>query len=135
MGEQSLPTTYDIQLYPLLLQTLLQHCRLQASQPQRQPWDVFQMIGKVLVGHCEQGNFADGFAELLPGAHYRRGIDVEVIDRQIYIDLYVVIQFGTRISEVANGIMSRVQYSVEKAVGLPVAQVNVHVQKLHMDEK
>ncbi len=80
-------------------------------------------------------NFADGFAELLPGAHYRRGIDVEVIEHQVYIDLYVVIQSGTRISEVANGIMSRVQYSVEKAVGLPVAQVNVHVQKLHLDEK
>ncbi len=78
-------------------------------------------------------NFADGFAELLPGAHYRRGIDVEVLAHQIYIDLYVIIQYGTRISEVAHGIMNRVKYSVEKAVGIPVARVNVHVQKLHMD--
>ncbi len=79
-------------------------------------------------------NFADGFSELLPGAHYRRGIDVEVVEHQIYIDLYVVVQYGTRISEVTHGIMNRVKYSVEKAVGLPVAQVNVHVQKFHMDE-
>ncbi|MBI3537482.1 MAG: Asp23/Gls24 family envelope stress response protein [Chloroflexi bacterium] len=85
-----------------------------------------------VVGMAKK-NFADRFSELVPRAHYRRGIDVAVIDHLIYIDLYVVIQYGTRISEVAHGIMKRVKYSVEKTVGLPVAQVNVHVQKLQMD--
>jgi len=80
-------------------------------------------------------NFADGLTDLLPGARYQRGISVEVVELQIYIDLYVAIQYGTRISEVAIGIMNRVKYSVEKTVGLPVAQVNVHVQKLQMDDK
>lgn len=79
-------------------------------------------------------NLRDGFAEILPGSHYRRGIDVKVIDHQIYVDLYVVIQYGTRISEVAHGIMNRVKFAVEKAIGIPVAQVSVHVQGLHTEE-
>jgi uncharacterized alkaline shock family protein YloU len=79
-------------------------------------------------------NLRDGITEVLTRGNYRRGIDVKVIEHQIYIDLYVVIQYGTRISEVAHGIMNRVKYSVEKALGLPVAQVNVHVQGLHVDE-
>jgi uncharacterized alkaline shock family protein YloU len=77
----------------------------------------------------------DGIAEVLTHGNYRRGIDVKVIDHQIVIDLYVVIQYGTRISEVTHGIMNRVKFTVEKAVGIPVRQVNVHVQGLHVDEK
>ena len=80
-------------------------------------------------------NLRDGIAEILPGNHYRRGIDVRFTNREITIDLYVVIQYGTRISEVAHGIINRVKFSVEKALGIPVKQINVHVQGLHVDEK
>jgi uncharacterized alkaline shock family protein YloU len=80
-------------------------------------------------------NLRDGITEVLTRGNFRRGIDVKVVEREIYIDLYVVIQYGTRISEVAHGIMNRVKFTVEKALGLPVAQVNVHVQGLHIDEQ
>ncbi len=78
-------------------------------------------------------NLRDGIVEVLTRGNLRRGIDVKVVDRAVYIDLYVVIEYGTRISEVAQGIMNRVKYSVEKSLGLPVAQVNVHVRGLHVD--
>src|SRR5512135_1672162 len=80
-------------------------------------------------------NLRDGIAEVMPRNNYRRGIDVKVIDREIVIDLYVVIQYGTRISEVTHGIMNRVKFTLEKIVGLPVREVNVHVQGLHVDDR
>ncbi len=80
-------------------------------------------------------NVRDGIAEILTRGNYRRGIDVRVVGREIVIDLYVVIQYGTRISEVTHGIMNRVKFTIEKAVGLPVSEVNVHVQGLHIDDK
>jgi uncharacterized alkaline shock family protein YloU len=79
-------------------------------------------------------NLRDGITEVLTRGNFRRGIDVKVIEREIYVDLYVVIEYGTRISEVANGIMNHVKFNVEKALGMPVAAVNVHVQGLHVDE-
>ena len=42
------------------------------------------------------------------------------------------IEYGVRISEVAQNIMESVKFAVEKALGLPVVQVNVHVQGLHV---
>ena len=53
---------------------------------------------------------------------------------RITIDLYVVIEYGTRISTVAHNIMSSVKFSVEKALGVPVSQVNVHVQGLRVSD-
>jgi len=74
----------------------------------------------------------DGIAEILQVGSYHRGIEVKLIDGRIAIDLYVVIEYGTRISEVAQNIMHSVKFSVEKALGMPVAEVNVHVQGLRI---
>ncbi len=74
----------------------------------------------------------DDFAEILPGSNFRRGVDVHVAEGQIVIDLYVVIEYGTRVSQVAQGIKNRVKFTIEHATGLPVAQVNVHVQGLRV---
>jgi len=44
----------------------------------------------------------------------------------------VVIQYGTRITMVAHNIQSGVKYNLEKALGIPVTAVNVHVQDLRV---
>jgi len=65
-----------------------------------------------------------------PGIH--RGIEVRFNNRQVIIDLYVVVAYGTRISEVAENVAERVRFTVERALGLPLVQVNVNVQKVRI---
>ncbi|MBN1399831.1 MAG: Asp23/Gls24 family envelope stress response protein [Anaerolineae bacterium] len=76
----------------------------------------------------------DGIAEVLQVHHYHRGVDVQIVDEQIVVDLYVVIEYGTRISEVAQNVMESVKFALEHALGMPVAKVNVHVQGLRISE-
>ncbi|MBM4466622.1 MAG: Asp23/Gls24 family envelope stress response protein, partial [Chloroflexi bacterium] len=85
-------------------------------------YGVVGMASRSLVG---------GLAELLH-PESRRGVEVKLEGGQIIIDLYVIIEYGTRISAVAHNIMSNVKFSVEKALGVPVSQVNVHVQGLRV---
>lgn len=77
-------------------------------------------------------NLIDGIADLLQPKQWNRGVDVRVRDGHVIVDLYVVVQYGTRISEVASGVMHQVKYALEQALGVPVAEVNVHVQGLRM---
>ena len=63
-----------------------------------------------------------------------RGIAVHIEDNRVTIDLYVVIEYGTRIITVASSMISAVRFYVEKATGLSVAQVNVHVQGLSQSD-
>ena len=77
-------------------------------------------------------NLIDGIADLLQPDRWGRGVDVRVRDGEIIVDLYVIVQYGTRISEVAHGVMHGVQYALEQALGVPVTEVNVHVQGLRM---
>jgi uncharacterized alkaline shock family protein YloU len=77
----------------------------------------------------------DGIAELLGREAANRGVRVKLTEDKIVIDLYVIIEYGTRVSTVAQNIMSAVQYSVERALGVDVALVNVHVQGLRVSSQ
>ncbi len=61
-----------------------------------------------------------------------RGIEVHHIDNHIVIDVYVIIEFGTRVASVATSLINGVRYVVEQSIGVPVGQVNVHVQGLRV---
>jgi uncharacterized alkaline shock family protein YloU len=74
----------------------------------------------------------DGLAELLQPDRWVRGVEVQVRDAQVVVDLYVIVQYGTRISEVAHGVMNSVRYALEQALGMPIGAVNVHVQGLRV---
>ncbi len=77
-------------------------------------------------------DLASGIVEILQPASHRRGVDVHLDDDDLVIDLYVVMEYGTRIAVVARNIQSTVKYAVEKALSAPVATVNVHVQDLRV---
>lgn len=77
-------------------------------------------------------NLIGGLADLLQPDRWGRGVDVRMRDGAVVIDLYVIVRYGTRISEVAHGVMSSVKYSLEQVLGIPVAEINVHVQGLRM---
>jgi uncharacterized alkaline shock family protein YloU len=60
------------------------------------------------------------------------GVEVNYDGENINIDLYVIIEYGTRIKSVANSVCNTVRYHVEKAMGIPVNEINVHVQGLRI---
>ncbi len=78
----------------------------------------------------------NGLADILhPAESHKRGVEVKLVEDQIIIDLYVIIEYGVRVSEVAHNIMESVKFNVEKALGVPIAEVNVHVQGLRIGSR
>lgn len=78
-------------------------------------------------------NLVNGIANLLAWDGARRGIEIVVEHEEIIIDVYVIIEYGVRIRTVAESIQNTVKYHVEKAIGLPVREVNVYIQGLRMN--
>ena len=62
------------------------------------------------------------------------GAEVRYDGAQINIDVYVIIEYGTRITTVASSVSNTVRYQVEKALGLPVNDINIHVRGLRVSE-
>jgi uncharacterized alkaline shock family protein YloU len=72
----------------------------------------------------------NGQAVLLPPEQSNQGVQVRVVHDQIIVEVYVALEYGLRMSEIAHNIMSSVKFSIEKMLGVPVAQVNVNIQGL-----
>ena len=75
------------------------------------------------------GGFAGGITEVLSGKkNLAKGIKVDVGEKETKIDVNIIVQYGSRIPDVAFEIQNRVKKAVETMTGLKVVAVNVHVQ-------
>lgn len=71
--------------------------------------------------------------ELLKGENATKGVKVEELeDNSIAIELFVIIQYGTNISTVANNIIDRVKYTVENVTSVKVSKIDVNVQGIRV---
>ena len=64
-----------------------------------------------------------------------RGIAVRYDGDTIDIDVHVIIEYGTRVASVAESVANTVRFHVEKALGLKVNSVNVHVAGLRVSNE
>ena len=96
--------------------------------------DVVAVIAGVAVSEVPgvasmSGGFAGGITEVLSGKkNLSKGIKVEADEKEVRIDVNIIVEYGTRIPDVAFEIQNRVKKAVENMTGLKVEAVNVHVQ-------
>lgn len=103
--------------------------------------DVVAVIAGVAVSEVTgvygmAGGFAGGISEVLSGKkNLSKGIKVEVGEKETKIDVNIIVEYGTRIPDVAFEIQNRVKKAVETMTGLKVVEVNVHVQGVNTDNQ
>ncbi len=103
--------------------------------------DVVAVIAGVAVSEVNgvyemSGGFAGGISEVLSGKkNLAKGIKVEVNDKTTKIDVNIIVEYGTRIPDVAFEIQNKVKKAVETMTGLSVTEVNVHVQGVNTTNK
>ena len=100
--------------------------------------DVVAVIAGVAVSEIPgvanmAGGFAGGITEVLSGKkNMAKGIKVDVGEKDTKIDVNIIVEYGTRIPDVAYEIQTKVKKAVETMTGLKVVEVNVHVQGVNI---
>lgn len=70
----------------------------------------------------------DGVAQILSRDKLTRGVVIKHEEDGIHVDLYVVLEYGTNLTEVARILADKVRYALECNAGVKTASVEVHVQ-------
>ncbi|MDI9442320.1 MAG: Asp23/Gls24 family envelope stress response protein [Firmicutes bacterium] len=86
-----------------------------------------------LVGMAPR-NVQEELTDLLRRDNLERGVDVKFNEDSISIRLYIVVEYGVKISEVARNVQERVRYHVENMLGLTVDRIDVKVQSVRVTE-
>lgn len=76
-------------------------------------------------------NLADGIVKTIT-RDPSRGVFVNYNGELLDIEIHVIVEYGTRINTVAESVASAVRFQVEKALGLKVNTINVHVAGLRV---
>jgi len=79
-------------------------------------------------------NLAEGLAQTIT-KEPSRGVSVHYSGDEIDIDIHIIVEYGTRITSVASSVANAVRFKVEKALGMPVHNVNVHIQGLRVSSE
>lgn len=78
------------------------------------------------------GGFAGGIAEAFGMKSLSKGVKVDIREKEVLIDLYIIVEYGVRIPEMAWNIQEKVKKTVENMTGLTVTEVNIHVQGINL---
>jgi uncharacterized alkaline shock family protein YloU len=75
--------------------------------------------------------WAEGLAQVLV-KDPMMGVEIFYNGKDLGVNLYIIIEYGTRIKSVASSVVDNVRYMLEKSIGVPVCEVNVHVRGLRV---
>ena len=81
------------------------------------------------------GGITGGISDVLGRKSPTRGVKLTVGEREVSIDLSVIIEYGYRIPEVAWAVQEKVKKSLENMTGLNVIEVNIHVQGINIQKE
>jgi len=85
-----------------------------------------------LVGMASRSQLKDGITELLKRENLSKGIEVRIDRGEVVVDMYIIVGYGTKISEVAHNVQSKVKYTLKQLVGIEVNRVNIFVQGVRL---
>ena len=85
--------------------------------------------------YSTSGGLTGGIAEALGIKNLSKGIKVETKGNDIYINIYIIAEFGARIPEVAWNIQEKVKKTVERMTGMRVMEANIHVQSVNIPKE
>lgn len=78
---------------------------------------------------------ADNISQVLGRKGASKGVKVELSEQETSIDLFLIVNYGARIPDVAWRVQERVKAAVETMTGLNVKAINIHVQGVSFESK
>jgi uncharacterized alkaline shock family protein YloU len=70
----------------------------------------------------------DGIVELLKRENLSKGVKVTCDNDELIVELFIIVEYGTKISVIANNIIQKVKYTIESLTGLQIRKIVVNVQ-------
>ncbi len=81
------------------------------------------------------GGITGGITEMLGMKNLSKGVKVEVGDKEAAIDLYIIVEYGSKISELGEKVQENVKNTVETMTGLNIVEVNVNIQGVNIPKE
>ena len=102
--------------------------------------DVVGVIASIAASEIEgikalSGSLSDEVMEIIGKKNFNKGVHVDLNDNIVVVELSVVVDFGTKIQEIAIEVQENVKLAIESMTGLKVAGVNVTIEGINIKKE
>lgn len=81
-----------------------------------------------IIGMASKNQIRDNLNDILRRENYSKGVVVRQEENGVAVDVYTIVSYGTKISEVSRNVQEKVKYNLETLLGVTANSVNVFVQ-------
>ncbi|MFD1672816.1 Asp23/Gls24 family envelope stress response protein [Agrilactobacillus yilanensis] len=87
-----------------------------------------------IVGMASKNQIRDNLNTILKHENYSRGVVVRQEADQIVVNIYIIISYGVKLSEVGRNVQDNVKYNLQSMLGIDAEAVNIFVQGVKVTE-
>ncbi|GAF41250.1 hypothetical protein FC83_GL002218 [Agrilactobacillus composti DSM 18527 = JCM 14202] len=87
-----------------------------------------------IVGMASKNQIRDNVNDILKRENFSRGVVVRQQDDQIVVNIYIIISYGVKLSEVGRNVQDKVKYNLQSMLGIKAKSVNIFVQGVKVTE-
>ena len=88
-----------------------------------------------IVGMASKHQIRDGLTDILGKENFTKGVVVRQEKENLHIDMYIIVSYGTKISEIAYQVQSKVKYTFNKTLDMTLKSVNIYVQGVRVAKR
>lgn len=88
-----------------------------------------------IVGMASKNQIRDNLNTILKRENYSRGVVVRQEEDQIVVNIYIIISYGVKLSEVGRNVQDKVKYNLQSMLGIDAEAVNIFVQGVKVTEE
>jgi uncharacterized alkaline shock family protein YloU len=98
--------------------------------------DVISVITTIAASEIKgikalSGTFQDDVLEMIGKKNFNKGIEVEMDEQQVTINISIIVDYGFKVQEIAKQVQESVKLAIESMTGLEVVAVNVSVEGIN----
>ncbi|OIJ20308.1 hypothetical protein BKP45_09590 [Anaerobacillus alkalidiazotrophicus] len=102
--------------------------------------EVIEVVTSIAAAEVEgvatmRGNFATGVVEKLGRKSHGKGVKVDLGEDGISVDVYVIMNYGVSIPEVAKKIQENIYQTLKTMTAIDLTAVNVHVVGVQLEHQ
>jgi uncharacterized alkaline shock family protein YloU len=81
-----------------------------------------------IVGMASKNQIKDNLNSVLHKENYAKGVVIRQEGENIAVDVYTIVSYGVKLSEVSYNVQEKVKYNLQTILGITANSVNVYVQ-------
>ena len=101
--------------------------------------EVISVVAGLAVTEVEgvsvANSIADGIVEKFVKKNYGKGIRVELAEKEVSVDVHVVVDYGIKIPDAAWQLQEIIKKNIENMTDLTVAKVNIFVESISIERE